>query len=140
MKVTYKYNNVDLRNYGVRVSKGRGFLGTPARKEPKKYEYPDENGYLPDLVNPVYEARKITLECFIVADNAIQLSSRYTTLTGALLSATSLVPLLVEIGTTPVFSGDVYTASISELNNTLSEGKNVGTFNIEIVEPSPIIS
>lgn len=140
MRVTYKYNNVDLRNYGVRVSKGRGFLGVPARKEPKKYEYPDENGYLPDLTNPVYEARTITLECFIMADSAIQLSSKYKTLTEALLSVTSLVPLIVEIDTTRVFSGDVYTVSISELNNIFSEGKNIGTFNIEIVEPNPTIS
>lgn len=140
MRVTYKYNNMDLRNYGVRVSKGRGFLGVPARKEPKKYEYPDENGYLPDLIDPVYEARTVTLECFIIADNAIQLSSRYKTLTDILLSVTSLVPFIVEIDAIQVFSGNVYTKSISELNKFFSEGKNVGTFNIEIVEPNPTIS
>lgn len=140
MNIVYTYNGVDLKTYGVSVSKGRGFLGDPERKDPKKYEYPDENGYIPDLVDPVYKERTITLECYIVADNPVQLATKHKTFTRAMTGVTGLVPFTVTINGTQVFSGSVYADKVSDINKTFSDGKNVGTFNLTIVEPNPTIS
>lgn len=139
MKITYKYNNVDLKTYGVSVAKGRGFIGKPERKEPKKYEFPDEHGYIPDLAVPVFKERTISLDCYIIADNAIDLVTKFNAFSSAMLSVTGLVSFTVTIDATQVFSGNVYTSGISELNKTFDEGKNVGTFTLTIIEPNPTI-
>ena len=139
MKIIYNYNGVDLKTYGVSVSKGRGFMGKPERKEPKKYEFPDEHGYIPDLTVPVFKERSISLDCYIMADSAVDLVTKFNAFSTAMLSVTGLVPFTVTINTTQVYSGNVYTSSISELNKTFEEGKNVGTFTLTIIEPNPTI-
>lgn len=139
MKIIYKYNGIDLKTYGVSVSKGRGFMGKPERKEPKKYEFPDEHGYIPDLTTPIYKERSISLDCYIMADSAVDLVTKFNAFSSAMLSVTGLVPFTVTINTTQVYSGNVYASSISELNKTFEEGKNVGTFTLTIIEPNPTI-
>ena len=140
MKIVYKYNNVDLKTYGVSVSKGKGFLGDPERKDPKKYEYPDENGYLPDLTTPVYKERTITLECYIAADSAILLATKHKAFTRAMTGVTGLVPFTVTIDGTVIYSGSVYADKITDLNKEFSNGKNIGTCTLTIVEPNPEIA
>lgn len=135
MNIKYSYNGKNLKDYGVFVSKGRGFIGSPRRKEPKKYEWSDESGFVPDLINPVYEARTITLECFIVAESAVDLIHRFNAFTSELIGVTSLVPLVIEVKGQVVYIGNTYTSAISELNKTFSEGKNTGTFTITIIDP-----
>lgn len=139
MKIVYKYNNIDIKTYGVSVSKGKGFMGRPERKVPKKYEYPDENGYIPDLTNVKYKERVITLECFIVANSAIDLVSKFNAFSKAMMQS-ELVPFVITINTTQVFAGNVFVSNISDLNKTLKDGQNVGTFILSIIEPNPTIS
>lgn len=139
MKITYKYNNVDLKTYGVSVAKGRGFIGKPERKEPKKYEFPDEHGYIPDLAVPVFKERTITLDCYIIGSSATDLVTKFNTFSTAMLGVTDLVAFTVAIDSTTVFTGNVYTSGISELSKTFDEGKNVGTFTLTIIEPNPTI-
>ena len=139
MKIVYKYNGIDLKTYGVSVSKGKGFMGRPERKVPKKYEYPDENGYIPDLTNTKYKERIITLECFIVANSAIELVSKFNAFTSAMMQS-ELVAFTVSINSTQVFTGNVFVSNISALNKTLKDGQNVGTFILSIIEPNPTIS
>ncbi len=140
MKVVYTYNGADLKSFGVCVSKGEGFLTVPARKKPNIYEYPDSNGYLPDLAVPVFEARTITLDCFIVADDASDLVSKLNSFSKAILCVTSLVPFSVSIDGSHVFSGNVYATDISDPEKTFVDGKNVATFKVTIVEPEPNVS
>ena len=139
MKVSYQYNGTPFEAYGVYVSNGGGFLGAPARKKPKTYEYPDYNGYLPDLEAPVYEARTISLDCFIVTDSAAGLITQYTTFTKALLGVTQTVPLTGSIDGGQVYTGQVYTSAISDLVKTFVDGRNVGTFKVTIIEPEPTV-
>ena len=139
MKVSYQYNGTPFEAYGVYVSNGGGFLGAPTRKTPKTYEYPDHNGYLPDLEVPVYEARTISLDCFIVTDSAAGLITQYTAFTKALLGVTQTVPLTVSIDGGQVYTGQVYTSAISDLVKTFVDGRNVGTFKVTIIEPEPTV-
>lgn len=138
MKITYRYNGVNLKDYGVSVSKGKGFLGAPSRKEPKKYEYPDEHGYSPDLTNVVWDARTITLDCYIVADSAVELSMMYNKFTEDVLGVTSLVMFTVEIEGVMLYISNVYGSNITEINKEFSKGKNVGTFTVELIDPHGI--
>ena len=139
MEINYQYNGASFASYGVYVSNGSGFLGTPARKKPKTYEYPDHNGYLPDLEEPVYEARTISLDCFILTDSAAELVTRYTAFTKALLGVTKTVSLSVSIDGGTVYSGQVYTSAISDMVKTFVDGRNVGTFKVTIIEPEPTV-
>lgn len=139
MKVSYQYNGTSFASFGVYVSNGGGFLGAPARKKPKTYEYPDHNGYLPDLEVPVYEARTISLDCFIVTDSAAGLIAQYTAFTKALLGVTVTVPFSVAIDGSTVYTGQVYASAISDLVKTFVDGRNVGTFKVTIIEPEPVV-
>ena len=139
MNVTYQYNGMDFRAQGVYVANGGGFLGAPARKKPKQYEYPDHNGYLPDLEKPVYEARTITLDCFLVTDTAAELVTRFTSFSKSLLGVTGLVPFSVALDGVNIFSAQVYTSAISDLAKTFVDGRNVGTFKVTIIEPEPTV-
>ena len=139
MKVSYQYNGTSFASFGVYVSNGGGFLGAPARKKPKTYEYPDHNGYLPDLEVPVYEARTISLDCFIVTDSAAGLIAQYTAFTKALLGVTATVSFSVAIDGSTVYTGQVYASAISDLVKTFVDGRNVGTFKVTIIEPEPTV-
>ena len=139
MKVSYQYNGISFASFGVYVSNGGGFLGAPARKKPKTYEYPDHNGYLPDLEVPVYEARTISLDCFIVTDSAAELVTRFTAFTKALLGVTVTVSFSVAIDGSTVYTGQVYTSAISDIVKTFVDGRNVGTFKVTIIEPEPTV-
>ena len=129
----------DFRAQGVYVANGGGFLGAPARKKPKQYEYPDHNGYLPDLEKPVYEARTITLDCFLVTDTAAELVTRFTAFSKALLGVTGLVPFSVALDGANIFSAQVYTSAVSNMTKTFVDGRNVGTFKVTIIEPEPTV-
>lgn len=138
MKVIYTIDGVNLKTYGVYVSSGTGFLGLPKRKAPETYEYPDENGFLPDLSKVVYEKRDIILDCFMKADSAVLLASKFKSFSQAMLSKTQLARLVVSLeSNTVIFAGDVYVEEISQINKQFSKGINVGTFKIDIVEPQP---
>lgn len=141
MDITYIFDSVNFKTHGVYVSKSEGLIGRPNRKEPEKYHYPDESGYVPDLATVAYEARKITLDCFIKAAGPLDLVSQYNSFTAAMLGKTAVKTLQVAIvsGVTSLYF-QAYVESISELDKTLKAGRNVGTFKIVFIEPRPAIS
>ena len=90
MKIDYQYNGITLLNIGIYVSASSGLLEKPDRKPLEKYEYPEENGHVVDLKAAKFEARKITLNCFIKAANHNDFISKIATLNNTLFEVEEL--------------------------------------------------
>lgn len=140
MDITYTFDSVNFKTHGVYVSKSEGLIGRPNRKEPEKYNYPDESGYVADLATVAYEARKITLDCFIKAPGVPELVSQYNAFTASVLGKTAVKTLQVAIPGMSSLYFQAYVESISELEKTFKAGRNVGTFKIVFIEPQPVVS
>ena len=79
MEVLYKLDGVDLRDYGVYISKSEGVLSRPKAKKPFTMEWDEYHGEVVDLATRTYEARDIMLECFIKAANQWEFQDKCNT-------------------------------------------------------------
>jgi hypothetical protein len=139
MEITYTFDSLNFATNGVKVSKATGLIGRPNRKKPEKYEYPDQNGYVADLATVKYEARKITLECYIKASTVANLISNFNSFTAALQGKSAVKTLAVSVGGNAL-SFSAYVDEITDLEKRFADGTNVGTFRIIFIEPEPAIS
>jgi hypothetical protein len=137
MRIDYAFSGNLFSSYGVHISLGSGLLGKPRRKDVEIYEYPDEDGHIPDLTSVTYDSREIILSCFIVSDNVDTLISTYNDFTGILYEQTSLKELILIIDGINRLTYNCYVKDISELNKQFKNGKNAGTFTIKFIEPQP---
>lgn len=135
MNITYSFDGLSFKTYGVSVSKSKGWFGQPARKKPEIYNYPEESGFVADLETVAYEARKITLECYIKSSSASEIINNFNAFTGAILGKTDTKVLTISIPTVYSISYYVYIDEPIELDVKISGGKNVGTFKLVFVEP-----
>lgn len=135
MNVTYTFDGLIFKSYGVYVSKSTGWFGKPARKKPEIYEYPEESGFVADLKTVAYEARRITLECFIKQPSLALIESVYNTFSEAIQGKTATKTLSIVIATETSVSFQVYVEELTELQSRNAKGVNVGTFKITFVEP-----
>lgn len=137
MKIDYKFNNNTFRNYSVFVSSSNGIIGLPPRRI-NTFMYPGESGQGVDLEGSTYEERIITLDCFIKGASAEDLITKYNTFIQMLMLPKALTSLQVIVGT-KTLTFQVYVDKISELIKHFTEGANVGTFTLTIVEPDTSI-
>ena len=69
MTIVYSFNGKEfITSYGVKVKSAEGLIDIPDRKDIQKNDFPDSNGYSPELSTVVYKERKITIEAYIKAD------------------------------------------------------------------------
>jgi hypothetical protein len=137
MRIDYQFSGNLFSGYGIYVSGSTGLLGKPRRKEPEIYEYPGENGHIPDLASTVYEARKITLSCFILASSAVDIISRYEAFTSFLYGQTGVEALVMYMDGVPELTFNCYVKEISDIVKRFRAGKNAGTFTVTFIEPKP---
>ena len=138
MNIVYQFNGYNFKDFGVYVSLGKGLIGKPKRKKPNIFEYPDESGYVADLKNEIYEPRIIELFCFIKAATINDLIDNYNSFTSELFSILETKQLQVNIGTKSL-NFLVYVENISDLDKIISDGMNVGTFTVKLIEPDTSI-
>jgi hypothetical protein len=137
MRIDYVFAGSSFSGFGVYAEKSTGLLGRPKRKEPEIYEYPGENGHIPDLAAVVYEARKITLSCFILASSASDIISKYETFTSFLYEQTGVRALIMRIDGTNKLTFNCYVKEISDISKRFRAGKNAGEFTVTFIEPKP---
>lgn len=137
MDVTYYLDGVDLKTYGVYISKSEGLLSRPRVKPGIRTDWADYHGEVVDLSQRVYEARKITLTCFIYAENKESFITKANTFLDA-MDLPGTRRLMVVVDPTKPLLYEVYLAEGVELSNAWSDDAMVGTFVLELVEPSPL--
>lgn len=142
--VTYKFFNASnnamesFTDYGVWVSASKGLTDLPKRKTPLTVDWNDSNGQYIDLSRPTYQAREITLECFICANGYVDFVTKCNSFV-TLLSGAGLQYLQVVLDGTNNANGIlhnfVYLKDGVAFNKTWNEYKMVGTFTLKLVEP-----
>ncbi len=145
MNITYTFNSKEfVASYGVRVQSATGLLDIPDRKDIQKYDFPDSNGYSPELSTAVYEERKISLKCYIKATTPQLLVENFYKICYDLKSQTAVKDLVVVItpstGAAKTLTFSCYVDKVSKIEKRIRDGVNIGTFTIEFIEPEPTIT
>ena len=134
--LSYKIDGVDFKTFSVYVSKSSGFVDALSMKEPQKIIWLGEHGEVIDLATPRYNAREITLECFIVASNKYDFLAKVKTFLAAFYKP-DLRKLELIISSKPLIYM-VYTPSALEVEKRWSDSQMIGTFKLSLREPQPI--
>lgn len=136
--VEYYVDGINFKTFGVEVSDSHGLLDALARKEPLRVDWDNYHGETVSLNRPRFQRREIRLECFIVAsDNYafVQAVNRFI----AAFNKSGTVRLTCEYdGASKPLEFDVYRDEAIEVDKTWSEELMVGTFEITLIEPSPV--
>lgn len=152
-QLAYLLDGVDFKTYGVYVSKAKGLFDGLKMKEPLKVEFQGYHGEALDLSKPRFEAREITLECFIkaeggkmafvqaVQDFINQFFAKHTlpssTLNAELVQA-GLHRLTVDIHPTKALVYEVYLPDGTSIDKEWNDKKMTGTFTLTLREPEPV--
>src|SRR5574344_2182293 len=136
--VKYFIDGVDLRSYGVFVSKSQGLLDRPAIKDRTKVDWPGRNGIVMNHNGKRLQERVITLSCFIKANGKRELVDRITKF-NHLFDADGQRQLIVDVGHPegPL----VYMVDCEEqisVEKTWSNSLMAGTFELRLLECEPV--
>jgi hypothetical protein len=76
MEIIYKLAYRNFKEFGVYVKQGDGFFDALKMKEPFRVDWPDFHGDIIDLTSPRYEARQLSLECFIYSSTVEEFETK----------------------------------------------------------------
>lgn len=136
-EVRYSVNGKYFRDWNVYVSDSEGLFDALKRKKVNSYQWAEYHGQSVDLSNPKYEAREITLKCFVVGDNWVAMKANFDALVSEFQKSGTQRLLIEPFGLKPL-PYEVYMEDSSELQKTFREGKMVGVFSLKLIEPNPI--
>lgn len=137
MTIEYYINAVAFSTDGVYVSQSNGIIDALPMREPTKVIWPEHHGEMVDLSAPRYEAREITLECFIKASSKEAFQANVKTFI-ARFQKIGLQRLMIVVDATKPLVYDVYIPSGFALTKTWSDANMEGTFSLTLREPEPI--
>lgn len=136
-KNTYTIDGVDFKEYGVYVSDSDGILNRPKLKTLASISWDNYHGEDVDLKHKYYEARDITLSCFIKARDKMDFLTKVTAFE-QLFDARGLHRLVIDVHPTKPLIYEVYCKDEISLSKKWNEGGMVGTFKLKLVEPQPV--
>lgn len=137
MAVIYELDGIDLREYGIHVSKSSGIVGRPNVKSRRSVSYADEDGEYVDLQKCRYEKRDITLECSIVGDQD-EVVGHYNQFIAVLHNpGTHRVKVVTSDGSKPLVF-EVYLNDNTYATPYWCQGDNVMTFSVKLTEAKPL--
>lgn len=137
--VEYFINGKNFKTFGVEVSNSEGLLDFLKRKTPTEVDWPDYHGKVIDLNRPRYEAREITLECFITASNNVNFVMWLRRFMEEFQFKDGVLRLTCVYGTcAQPLVYDIYLDEQVDVNKKWNQQLMVGTFELHLVEPSPV--
>lgn len=133
----YYLNGVNFRDYDVRVSSSNGILDRPAIKKPYSVDWPSEHGEVVDLTGRRFEARDITLACFIQAKGKIDFVMKLNAFL-AQFDPDGTQRLMIDIHPTRPLVYEVYLQNAVAISKRWNDSLMVGTFTLKLREPQPV--
>ncbi len=137
MNINYFIDGIDFKTYGVFVSGSDGLISKPKMKPPVVAKWDEYHGEVPDLQNKYYEAREITLSCFILGNDKYDFLQKANAFL-SLFDGSGLHRLMVAVDESEPLVYQVYLADSVDVRKEWSDQKMVGTFNIRLREPEPV--
>lgn len=152
-QLAYLLDGVNFKEYGVFVSASKGLLGSLKMKDPLKVDFSGYHGEAVDLARPRFEAREITLECFIhstggkmefvkaVTNFLSQFNKKHITSTDIVQAepvAAGLHRLTIDIHPTKALVYEVYLPDATQVEKVWNDRDMTGTFTLTLREPEPV--
>lgn len=137
MTVGYYINGLTFDSLNVHVSASKGLLDKLKLKEPQKYAWTEEHGEHVDLTKPRFEAREITLECFITASSSVDFITKINAFWSQFEGA-GTKRLMVIIDPAKPLVYEVYVPDSIDVDKEWNDADMVGTFSLKLREPEPV--
>lgn len=136
-EVRYSVNGKYFKDFGTYISSSEGLFDALKRKKINSYDWAEYHGSAPDLSNPKFEDREITLVGFVVGENWEVMKSNFDAIISEFQKA-GTQRLLIEPFGLKALPYEVYMDDSISLKKTFKNGKMVGTFTLKMIEPNPI--
>ena len=133
----YTLDGVDFREFGVFVSDSDGILNRPKLKTLASISWDNYHGEDVDLNHKYYEAREITLSCFIKASNKMEFINQMARFE-QLFDKRGLHRLVIDVHPTKPLIYEVYCKDEISVSKRWSDTLMVGTFKLKLTEPQPV--
>lgn len=136
-EVRYSVNGKYFKDFGTYVSDSDGLFDALKRKKVNSYDWAEYHGESPDLSSPKFEAREITLKCFVVGDDWVLMKSNFDAIISEFQKAGTQRLLIEPLGL-KVLPYEVCMIDDVNLKKTFKDGQMIGLFTIKLIEPNPI--
>lgn len=136
-EVRYSVNGKYFKDFEIYISESDGLFDALKRKPVNTYDWAEYHGSTPDLSNPKFEAREISLKGFVVGDNWVSMKFRFDTIVSELQKAGTQRLLIEPFGLKPL-PYEVYVEDEVKLEKVFRDGKMVGVFSLKLIEPNPV--
>jgi hypothetical protein len=136
MEIIYKLAYRNFKEFGVYVKQGDGFFDALKMKEPFRVDWPDFHGDIIDLTSPRYEARQLSLECFIYSSTVEEFETKVKQFFNLLYGANTK-RLSIDTGSF-VYNYEVYMPAGAQVKKKWRPTDMIGEFTLQLVEPQPI--
>ncbi|MEA1849198.1 hypothetical protein U9K52_09765 [Chryseobacterium sp. MHB01] len=137
MGLKWAINGFDFLDFGVHVSESKGVLDKLKPRERNSYTWTEYHGKQIDLSAPKYEAREISLSCWIKALNIDDLTDNFNAFLSFFDRNSTSRLSLTPFNQKP-YAYEVILINGVELEKELREGEMYGSFTLSLIEPNPI--
>lgn len=135
--LVYSVNGQVFTRFGVYVSASSGLVDNLNRKPPLQTEWDDYHGDIVDLSTPRYQAREITLSCFLPALDRTDFIDRLNLFLEQFVGV-GTQRLMVEVHSSKPLVYEVYATDSVNLKKKWTQGTMVGEFELKLREAEPI--
>ena len=133
----YTLDGIDFREFGVFVSDSDGILNRPKLKTLASISWDNYHGEDVDLNHKYYEAREITLSCFIKASNKMEFINQMARFEQQ-FDKRGLHRLVIDVHPTKPLIYEVYCKDEISVSKRWNDALMVGTFKLKLTEPQPV--
>lgn len=136
-EVRYSVNGKYFKDFGIYISSSKGLFDALKRKKVNTYDWAEYHGSSPDLSNPKFEQREISLKGFVTGANWEEMKSNFDAIISEFQKAGTQRLLIEPFGLKPL-PYEVCMIDDVNLNKTFKDGKMVGVFTLKLIEPNPL--
>lgn len=135
--IGYSINGKDFKDFGVYVSGSDGIINRPKLKACAGVSWDNYHGEDIDLNHKYYEAREITLSCFIKAATNQEFITQMLRFERQ-FDKRGLQRLVLDVHPMKPLIYEVYCKDEISVSKRWNAGLMVGTFKLKLTEPQPI--
>jgi len=135
--LVYSINGQVFARFGVYVSASNGLVDNLNRKPPLQTDWEDYHGDIVDLSTPRYQAREISLSCFLPAIDRTDFIDRLNLFLDQFVGV-GTQRLMVEVHSSKPLVYEVYCTDTINLKKKWTQNGMVGEFELKLREAEPI--
>ena len=136
-EVKYSVNDKFFKDFGVYISNSDGLFDALKRKKINSYNWNEYHGLSVDLSNPKFEQRSITLKGFVIGSDWEEMKLNFDSIVEEFQKSGTQRLFVEPFGSKPLLY-EVYLEDEVKLDKKFKQGKMIGVFSINLIEPNPL--